>query len=63
MSPATATESDRRLLDWINLPADQRYETSRRMKDLVLSRLHRWAERVGATEDEVTRVVESLNLR
>lgn len=63
MSIGTATAQDKKLLAWINLPADQRYETSIRAKELVFTRVIRWAERVGATEEEVARVVESLNLR
>jgi hypothetical protein len=57
-----ASVEDQRVLARINLPADERYETSVRMKSMVLVRLWRWAERVGATDLEVARVSDSLGL-
>lgn len=60
MPPATL--ADRQVLARINLPAEERYETSVGMRAMLLIRVWRWAERVGATDVEVARVVDSLGL-
>lgn len=60
---ATATEQDRKLLSRINGPAEERYDTPIRMRGFLLYRVWRWADRVGASEVETDRVVDSLGLR
>jgi hypothetical protein len=62
LSIGTATLEDKRVLARINLPAEERFETPVGMRAMLLVRVWRWADRVGASECEVARVVDSLGL-
>jgi hypothetical protein len=62
LSIGTATREDKRVLARINLPAEERYETPVSMRAMLLLRVWRWADRVGATDSEVDQVADSLGL-
>jgi hypothetical protein len=57
-----ATVADRRVLERINAPAEKQYETPLKMRGFLLFRLWNWQDRVGATDEEVGRVIDQLGL-
>jgi hypothetical protein len=59
---ARATDEDRRVLETIQKPLEERYETPAQLRGILLYRARLWAQRVGATEEETNRVIETLGL-